>query len=48
MTMGEHIRIMNDRELSNMIADLLFATPYSEDKEVFRAEMEKILGEEED
>ena len=48
MTMGEHIRTMNNKQLSSMIADLLFATPSSDDKELFKEKMEEVLGEEEE
>ena len=47
MTMGDHIRSMNNKELSRMIADLLFALPHHDDKEEFREKMEEVLAEEE-
>ena len=48
MTMGEHIRNMNNKQLAAIIADLLFATPSSDDKELFKEKMEEVLGEEEE
>jgi len=48
MTMGDHIRCMNDRELSKFISDMFYSTPETKDKEQFREVMEKVLGEEEE
>ena len=48
MTMGDHIRSMNNKELSSMIADLLYATAQHDNKEEFKEKMEEILAEEED
>lgn len=48
MTMGDHIRCMNNTELSRFITDMFFSTPESKSKEEFREVMEKVLGEEEE
>ena len=48
MTMGDHIRIMTDKELSKFITDLFFRIPASDDKREFQARIEEVLGEEED
>ena len=47
MTMGDHIRIMSDKELSKFIAEIFYRIPETDDKEMFRTRMEEVLGEEE-
>ena len=47
MTMGDHIRSMNNKELSKFIADIFYHIPETDDKEEFRVRMEEVLAEEE-
>ena len=47
MTIGDHIRHMNDKELSKFIADIFYSIPTHDNKEEFREGMEEVLAEEE-